>query len=102
MTLTLGKAAKPKAPRAPKAPADTARLQRLAARIEELKDHRFTDLLVELKDSDDMKLTEKGDVTHISMAGVKASATAGRHMALSNWANAARRAINQVEGASGQ
>lgn len=99
MTLTLGKAAKPKAPRAPKAPAETARLQRLAARIEELKDHRLTDLLVELKDSDDMKLTEKGDVTHISMAGVKASATAGRHMALSNWANAARRRLIQGENA---
>lgn len=99
MTLTLGKAAKPKAPRAPKASADAARLKRLAARIEELKDHRLNDLSVELFAAEKMRIKTIDDVMIVTMAGVRGEGAGGLFVALSNWANAARRQLIQGENA---
>lgn len=82
-------ATKPKkARRAEVSPDD---LRRLAARIEEMKDTRLPELLDELRENEGMVLAQKGTATVVSMAGIAATSEAGRHMALSNWANAARR-----------
>lgn len=89
-------AAKPKkARRAEVGPDD---LRRLAARIEEMKDTRLPELLDELREAEGMALAQKGTATVVSMAGIAATSEAGRHMALSNWANAARRKANEMGG----
>lgn len=98
MTLTLTepeKAKKPKkAPRA-KPVLDHDRLTRLANAIEDLRHSRLTDLREHLEAQEGLRLNDKGNALHVDLAGLQASSTAGLHDALSNWANAARRAVNE-------
>lgn len=98
-TATTGKKA-PRAakPRVPKPAADAARLKALAARIEEMKDTRLPELIAELI-GEGMTLTSPGDATKVKLAGITAESRAGRHMALTNWAMAARRQVLQLENA---
>lgn len=93
MTLTLSD---PKPKRTAKRPADLDTLGKLVAYIEEMKDTRLDELVGELMRGDGLVLTQKGDATHVSLAGIKSSATAGRHQALTNWANAVRRNITKA------
>jgi len=81
-----------KAPRAPKQ-IDTDRLGRLAAEITEMLPTRRSDLVHRLETEEGMKMAAKAGATEIALAGVRASSTAGEHDALTNWANAARRAV---------
>ncbi len=87
-------AAKPRAK--PKLVAET--LTRLANRIEELKGTRLTDLVHELETENGAKIADKGTRgTVVKLAGIETSSMAGVHMALTNWGNAARRAVRTGE-----
>lgn len=95
MTLTLSDP--PKKPRRPKAARpgpDPARLRRLVALIDEWLPRRRAELVARLSADEGLILTAHGTgVTECTLAGVTAGSTAGEHMALANWANAARRAM---------
>jgi hypothetical protein len=86
---------KPKA----KAKLDAARLTRLADRIEVMKARRLTDLIHELETEEKAKIADKGPALGwaVSIAGIRATGTAGILNALTNWANAARRAVRSGE-----
>lgn len=100
MNLPLQNPEKPKAPRAakPKPAPDAARLKRLAARIEEMKDTRLPELEDELFRFDKMRMTTANNVMIITLAGIRGESAAGLHMALTNWAMAARRELLKLEG----
>lgn len=85
----------------PKPKHDPARLRRLAATIEELKGTRLTDLVHRLETEEGAKIAYKGPAAGwaVNLAGIRATGTSGQHGALSNWANAARRAANAAEAA---
>lgn len=73
---------------------DLDRLRRLADEIEQLHRTHFTDLVARLKAEEGMKFTKRQlGVTACIMAGITATNTAGERGALTNWANAARRAL---------
>lgn len=95
MTLTLSTPRKAKKPR--KATPDAARLRRLAARIDEMRDTRLPELLDELAADEGLVVAQKGTAHVIRMVAVAASSEAGLHMALVNWANAARRMATLAE-----
>lgn len=98
MTLTLSDPKKEKPARVPKPAADVDTLRRLAARIEEMKDTRLDELTDELFADEKMRMKTVGDVMIITLCGVRGESTAGRYMALTNWAMAARRKIIEMEG----
>ena len=98
MTLTLSEPKKEKPARALRPAADAETLRRLAARIEEMKDTRLNDLIEELFAAEKMRMKTVGGAMIIALAGVQAESTAGSHMALTNWAMAARRKILEMEG----
>lgn len=98
MTLTLSNPEKPKRAAKPKPTADAATLRRLAARIEELKTDRFAELVNELFEAEGLRMKTVRDVMIVTMAGISAESTAGQHMAITNWAMAARRKILELEG----
>lgn len=95
--------AKPKPAAKPRAKPglDAARLRRLAALIEELKATRLADLVHRLETEEGAKIADKGPAAGwaVNLAGIRATGTSGQHGALSNWANAARRAANAAEAA---
>lgn len=70
------------------------RLTRIAADIEALHRARFTDLVHRLETEEGLAFSDgsMGEVV-CKMAGVRAQSTAGRHGALTNWANKARRTV---------
>lgn len=98
MTLTLSTAEKPKREAKTKPAADVETLRRLAARIEEMKTDRFAELVDELFEAEKMRMKTVGDVMTVTMAGIRAESTAGQHMAITNWAMAARRKALELEG----
>ena len=110
MTLTLNEpsgkketvAKAPKRARKPaaKASIDVSRLARLAARIEEMRQNRLDELFEELE-ADGAQLSGKGQHLQLRLAGITATATAGRHSVVLNWANAARRAVMAAENENG-
>lgn len=55
-------------------------------------------VVASLKKVHKAKITDKGQFWQVSMAGITATATGGKRMALANWANAARRALLWGEG----
>lgn len=78
----------------PKPKHDPARLRRLADRIEVMKGTRLTDLIHELMAEENAGFGTRNDgAAFVRMAGITASSTAGDRDALTNWANAARRAV---------
>lgn len=74
-------------------------LTRLATRIEEMKGTRLVDLIHELETEQGAKITYKGPALgwQVRMAGISATGTGGQLIALSNWANAARRKVTSGE-----
>jgi len=73
---------------------DLDRLRRLAADIEALHRTHYTDLVARFAAEEQLKFTKRQlGVTACKMAGITATATAGEQAALTNWANAARRAL---------
>lgn len=75
---------------------DLDRIRRLAARIEELHRSHFTDLVHQLETEERMVLTKVRNGAGGStcrMAGITVTSTSGDHGAVTNWANAARRAL---------
>ena len=98
MTLTLSTPEKPKRAARPKPEADADTLRRLAARIEELKDIRIDQLIEELFEAEKLRMKTVGEVMTVTLAGISAESTAGRHAAIANWAMAARRKIAELEG----
>lgn len=89
---TATKAAKPK----PLLKLDAARLRRLIADIEANgAPHLREALLARLKADERLVIDERNAAvtTHLSMAGVRTSCTAGRWQGLHNWCAAARRKI---------
>jgi hypothetical protein len=86
-------AAKPAAKPRAKKPLDLERLERLAQLIEDEATKPLVPLLHRLETEEGLKLVESTGTYVATLAGVKASGTAGPRMALANWANAARRAV---------
>ena len=83
-----------------KAELDAAKLRGLAAEIEEKHKGQFLDLSSRLKLEEGMKLTKiSGGAggSKCSMAGITATSTSGDHGAVTNWANAARRKVMELE-----
>ncbi|AQS46538.1 hypothetical protein BMG03_01025 [Thioclava nitratireducens] len=73
---------------------DLDRLRRLADDIEALHRTHFLDLVARLEAEEGMKFSNRAQGnTGCRMAGLSAVSTAGKHGALTNWANAARRAL---------
>ncbi|PZQ99923.1 MAG: hypothetical protein DI533_04645 [Cereibacter sphaeroides] len=80
--------------------ARVALLSELTAEHEDNNHFHLRPAMVERWQADrKLKIREKGDVTIITLAGIKAESTAGLQMALNNWAMAARREINELESA---
>lgn len=52
-----------------------------------------TTLLRRLEDTEGARVTDKSGATVVKIAGLQASSTAGRHNAMMNWLNAARRRV---------
>ena len=98
MTLTLSNPEKPKRAPKPKPVVDADTLRRLAARIEEMKTDRFAELVNELFEDEGLRMKTVGEVMVVTMAGIRAESTAGQHIAITNWAMAARRKILELEG----
>jgi phosphoribosylcarboxyaminoimidazole (NCAIR) mutase len=74
-----------------------ARLKELASDIEGLKNTpHMVDHIARLAQEEGLKINLSGGTYTASMAGVRASATAGERAALENWANAARRAVTSA------
>lgn len=94
MTATAKKPARqPKATRS----LDADRLARLAGMIEALKATRLTDVVHRLETGEGATIAPVGDRgTVVKLAGIETSSTAGVSMALTNWANAPRRAVRQA------
>lgn len=101
MTLTLSDPPKkPRKTRAKTAGPDPVRLARLAALVDEWLPRRRAELIVQLRADEGLILTAHGSgVTECTLAGVTAGSTAGEHMALANWAAAARRTIARARDA---
>lgn len=82
---------------------DIGLLTRLAEEIEREIDRIDLDVLIDwLRHEANLRIYKnpKGDgLHHANMAGVKATATSGKRHALTNWANAARRAVRKAEAA---
>lgn len=77
-----------------KAPLDLAKLRDLIADIEANNQRmQRVDLLARLTAEHGLKMKDTGAALQVTLAGVKASGTAGEALALSNWCNAARRQL---------
>lgn len=75
-------------------------LRGLATEWEEHNHHHLRPALIERwRETEGLKVRNKGDVTHVTLARIKAESTAGLPMALSNWAMAARRELLELEAA---
>lgn len=76
------------------------KLHALAAEIEEKHKGQFLDLRARLEREEGMKLTPirngAGGST-CRMAGITATSTSGDHGAVTNWANAARRKVLELD-----
>ncbi|MCB2117923.1 MAG: hypothetical protein KDD95_16980 [Rhodobacteraceae bacterium] len=93
---------KPRAPRKPKAPKpDAAKLRALAAEIDAKLNQHQNDLVHRLEAEEGAKIADDGPALgwSVTLAGIRATGTAGVRGALSNWANAARRAALKAEAA---
>lgn len=87
----------PKKPRKPKPTA--AGLRAVAARVDKLLQGSMPDLVEVLESDHSLTLRDAGLAgVKATMLGVTATSTAGRHGALTNWANAARRKAAKMEG----
>ena len=90
----------PKKPRKARKPKPTAaELRALSAEITERLRGSLPDLVEALESDHGLTLRDAGYQGHkATMLGITATGTGGRHMALTNWANAARRKAAKMEG----
>lgn len=72
---------------------DPDRLRRIISAIETLHRTHFTDLVHLLETEEAMKLNSARDPASCKMHGITATSTAGVRGAVTNWAQAARRAL---------
>ena len=74
------------------------RLRSLAADIEGLHRTHFSELVDRLTSEAGLIQSDIGGAVQVKMAGIRAQSTAGLHGAVTNWANAARRKLLELEG----
>lgn len=73
---------------------DREKIELLCAEIAEKNTPRHREnLLDRLETEEGLKIKEVTGTYKVTMCGLTATGTAGPHMALTNWANAARRAL---------
>ncbi|GGH36240.1 hypothetical protein SAMN05444007_108240 [Cribrihabitans marinus] len=93
--MTTKKAAKPAAKKAPrKRKLDLARLRRLADELAEYGRGDLSNLVHRWEAEEGAKFDEAGTAgSRIRLAGITATSTAGQRGAVTNWGQAARRAL---------